>query len=63
VLHEKGAMNVQPANVSVRFEHFVMYTFLRLIFVNFFTAFQKFSGYMTIDDHIDNFNGINENIL
>lgn len=63
VLHENGATNVQPAIVNVRFEHFVMYTFLRRIFVNFLIAFQKFSGYLTIDDHITNFNGINEKIL
>jgi len=63
VLHEKGATNVQPAVVNVLFEHLVIYTFFLLIFVNFFIAFQKFSGYIIIDDHITSFSGINENIL
>jgi len=63
VLHENGATNVHPAIVSVRFEHLVIYTFLRRIFVNFLIAFQKFSGYITMNDHIVNFNGINEKIL
>jgi len=63
VLQENGATKVHPAVVKVRFEHFVIYTFLRLIFVNFLIACQKFSGYNTIDDHIESFNGINEKIL
>jgi hypothetical protein len=44
VLQENGATNVHPAIVRVLFEHLVIYTFLRRILVNFFTAFQKFSG-------------------
>jgi len=63
VLHENGATKVQPAVVSVRFEHLVIYTFFRRILVNFLIVFQKFSGYATIEDHITSFNGINENIV
>jgi len=61
VLHEKGATKVHPAIVNVRFEHFVIYTFFLRILVNFFTVFQKFSGYLTSTVHIASFNGINEN--
>ena len=63
VLHENGATKVHPAIVNVRLEHLVIYTFLRRILVNFLIAFQKFSGYIMIDDHIVNFNGMKENIL
>jgi len=63
VLHENGATKVQPAMVNVLFEHFVIYTFFLLILVNFLIAFQKFSGYSTIEDHIVNFKGIKEKSL
>jgi len=63
VLQENGATKVHPASVNVRFEHLVIYTFFRRIFVNFLIECQKFSGYATIEDHIANFNGIKENIL
>lgn len=63
VFEENGAMNVQPASVSVRFEHFVKYTFLRRALTARLATNQKDSGYCIIDVQYSNLVGTKEKTL
>ena len=62
-LEEKGVIKVQPAAVSVRFEHFVKYTFRRLAFTTLLAAYQNDSGYSNINFQNKSLNGTNEYTL
>lgn len=57
ILDAKGVINVHPAVVRVRLEHFVKYNFFRLILEIRLAAYQNVSGYFTTSPQKNNLNG------